>query len=277
MELVWRKWRKKMKLLIKFPSRGRPGKFMRVFNMYKNMLSGKRDVSFLLSFDEDDVTMNNNGMKNWLKTLGPNAHIHFGNSSTKIEACNADLDKAPDFDIILLASDDMIPVQEGYDDIICSDMEKYFPDTDGVLWYSDGLVGSKLNTLSIMGKKYFDRFGYMYNPEYKSVFCDNEFMEVSLILGKCKYSEKVLIEHQWLAKTPPNDPLHIKNDTVSNYKRDSLVFLKRRAENFGLKREDLMFKLTHEKEVNISEVEKLDDTLYFMKESVIIKSIEKIQ
>ena len=73
-----------MKLLIKFPSRGRPGKFMKVFNMYRNMLSGKRDVSFLLSFDEDDATMNNTGIRNWLKSLGPNAHVHFGHSNTKI-------------------------------------------------------------------------------------------------------------------------------------------------------------------------------------------------
>jgi hypothetical protein len=186
------------------------------------------------------------------------------------------LDKAPNFDIILLASDDMIPVQEGYDDIICSDMEKHFPDTDGVLWYNDGLVGSRLNTLSIMGKKYFDRFGYMYNPEYESVFCDNEFMEVSLILGKCQYNQKVLIEHQWVGKTNPNDPLHVKNNAASNYKRDGLVLLKRRAENFGLKREDLMFKLTYEKDVDISEAEKLDASVPFMRESVRIKSMEKM-
>ena len=235
-----------MKLLIKFPSRGRPGKFMRVFNMYRNMLSGKRDVSFLLSFDEDDATMNNVGMKNWFKSLGKNVHVHFGHSKTKIQACNADLDKAPDFDIILLASDDMIPVQEGYDDIICSDMEKYFPDTDGVLWYNDGLVGKKLNTLSIMGKKYFDRFGYMYHPAYESVYCDNEFMEVSQILGKCRYIENVLIKHEWVGMTEPNDPTHQKNHNMGFYQRDGRILLERREKNFDLKKEDVKYKLNYE-------------------------------
>jgi len=235
-----------MKLLIKFPSRGRPGKFMRVFNMYRNMLSEKRDVSFLLSFDEDDATMNNFGMKNWFKSLGKNVHVHFGHSKTKIEACNADLDKAPDFDIILLASDDMIPIQEGYDDIICSDMEKYFPDTDGVLWYNDGLVGDALNTLSIMGKKYFDRFGYMYHPDYESVYCDNEFMESSRMLGKCEYIDKVIIKHEWVGMAEPNDPLHQKNHTLDLYHRDGNVLLSRRANNYDLKQEEIKYALRYD-------------------------------
>ena len=210
------------------------------------MLSGKRDVSFLLSFDEDDATMNNVGMKNWFKPLGKNVHVHFGHSKTKIEACNADLDKAPDFDIILLASDDMIPVQEGYDDIICSDMEKYFPDTDGVLWYNDGLVGDALNTLSIMGKKYFDRFGYMYHPDYESVYCDNEFMESSRMLGKCEYIDNVIIKHEWVGMAEPNDPLHQKNHTLDLYHRDGNVLLSRRANNYGLKQEEIKYALRYD-------------------------------
>lgn len=264
-----------MKLLIKFPSRGRPGKFMKVFNMYRNMLSGKRDVSFLLSFDEDDVTMNNQGMKNWLKTLGPKAHFYFGHSKTKIQACNADLDKAPNFDIIMLASDDMIPVQEGYDDIICSDMENYFPDTDGVLWYNDGLVGTRLNTLSIMGKKYFDRFGYLYNPEYESVFCDNEFMEVSLMLGKSQYIDNVIIQHQWVGKTDPNDPLHMKNNNFNYYKTDGMILLKRRSEKFGLKDQEIKYKLSFRKNTSPIDVV-IEDTEPFMRDPTILETIEKI-
>jgi len=237
-----------MKLLIKFPSRGRPGKFMRVFNMYRNMLSEKRDVSFLLSFDEDDATMNNFGMKNWMKTLGPNTHIYFGNSKTKIEACNVDLDKAPDFDIVLLASDDMIPVEEGYDDIICSDMEKYFPDTDGVLWYNDGLAGRKLNTLSIMGRKYYNRFGYIYNPEYESVFCDNEFMEVSILLDRCRYTDRTIIKHEWIGFSEPQDPIHMRNNDISFYKTDRNILFARREKNYDIEKKDLRNELRYSPE-----------------------------
>jgi RNA binding exosome subunit len=135
---------------------------MEVFGLYKSMLSGKHDVKFLLSFDTDDISMNNAGIRNWLKNQGESVQAYWGNSKTKIQAINADLEHAKDYDILLLASDDMIPQTQNYDDIIVQDMEKYYPDGDGVLHYNDDKQKERLNTLSIMGKKYFDRFGYIY-------------------------------------------------------------------------------------------------------------------
>ena len=90
----------------------------------------------------------------------------------------------------------MIPVVKGYDTIIKNNMSKLYPDTDGVLWFNDGYQGNKLNTLCILGKKYYDRFGYIYNPEYISVWSDNEFMDVGNILGKQTYFDEVIIQHQ---------------------------------------------------------------------------------
>jgi hypothetical protein len=40
-------------------------------------------------------------------------------------------------------------------------MTKLYPDTDGVLWFNEGYLGMQNNTLSIMGKKYYDRFRFI--------------------------------------------------------------------------------------------------------------------
>jgi hypothetical protein len=48
----------------------------------------------------------------------------------------------------MLASDDMIPVVSGYDQIIRNDMYENFKNTDGVLWYNDG-GQTIITTLSI--------------------------------------------------------------------------------------------------------------------------------
>lgn len=69
----------------------------------------------------------------------------------------------------------MIPCQKGYDNIIAVNMNKYFPNMDGALHFNDGRVGNSLFTLSIMGKKLYDQFGYIYHPDYKYTYCDNEF------------------------------------------------------------------------------------------------------
>ena len=136
-----------------------------------------------------------------------------------------------DFDIVLLASDDMVPMVKGYDTIIKNRMKETYPDTDGVLWFNDGYKGKELNTLCILGKKYYDRFGYIYHPSYNSVWCDNEFMDVANILGRQTYFNEVIIRHQhpdWGFGS--RDTIHVTN--MKNESSDNLTYNKRKLNNF---------------------------------------------
>lgn len=222
----------KKRLLIKFPSRSRPARFMETFGLYKNMLSGMHDVQFVLSFDHDDPTMNNKGVQTWLSKQGENVKWFYGNSDSKISAVNADMNRGWDYDVLLLASDDMIPVKAGYDDTIMRDMAVNFPNFDGVLHYNDDRKGEALNTLCIMGKKYYDRFGYIYHPSYRSVFCDNEFTDVSRILHKAVYIDNVIIKHYWMDLGV--DALYARNEHPSFYSTDGQNYMKRRERNFEI-------------------------------------------
>jgi hypothetical protein len=158
-----------MKLLIKFPTRGRPRVFRDTFQKYIDYQSGKHEVQFVLTMDVDDGSMNTPEQLEFINSK-PNVTYCFGRSNTKVEAINANME-GHEFDVLLLASDDMVPQVMGYDDIILSNMEKYYPDTDGVLHFNDARTGRGLNTLSIMGKKMYDHFGYIYHPDYKSLWC----------------------------------------------------------------------------------------------------------
>jgi len=182
-----------MKLLIKFPTRNRPNKFFKALDTYVNYLDDPT-TQIIVSCDNNDPTMTEAYVKEVVEQYN-NVKMCYGDSKTKIEAVNADL-KDVEFDILLLASDDMIPKVKGYDTIIKNKMKEHYPDTDGVLWFNDGHKGNELNTLCILGKKYYDRFGYIYHPDYVSVWCDNEFMDVSKLLGKQTYFDEVIIEHQ---------------------------------------------------------------------------------
>lgn len=222
------------KLLIKFPTRGRPNKFFKVLDEYINKAKNLEHIAFLISLDADDVSMNNELIINRLKNYQNKIKLiyFFGNSKTKIEAVNADMDKVSGWDILLLASDDMIPVVEGYDSIIRRDMNDYFKRLDGVLWYNDG-GQNNINTLSIMGKKYYDMFGYIYHPDYISLWCDNEFTEISEKLKKVYKSDQIIIEHQHPVYQKTNyDQLYVRNE--SYYNVDKQTYEKRRDKNFDL-------------------------------------------
>jgi hypothetical protein len=183
-----------MRLLIKLPSRSRPAKLLAIASKYVEYAEDMRNVLFLISLDSDDPTVTDE-LKSSLLALHPNIHIAVGLSTGKIGAINRDMPHPSLFDIVLLASDDMIPLVKGFDNIIRNKMKKHYPDTDGVLFFNDGYNLSHLNTLLICGSKYYSRFGYLYYPEYKSFFCDNEFMDVAARLRRQTYFSQVIIKH----------------------------------------------------------------------------------
>ena len=221
-----------MKLLIKFPTRNRKNKFFKVLRQYQNLCEDLDNTYFLITLDNDDESMNPSDVEDIFNTF-KNIKVVYGTSNSKIHAVNRDIELVNDWDIVLLASDDMTPKVKGYDNIIRNKMKELYSDTDGILWFNDGHMGNKLNTLCILGKKYYDRFGYIYHPEYKSVWSDNEFMLVGNLLGKQTYFEQVIIEHEhpdWGYGS--RDEIHQNNSKNEN--QDKLLFTKRKDNNFYL-------------------------------------------
>ena len=217
-----------LKLLIKFPTRNRPDKFFKILDEYYLLLRDS-NFEFVISCDTDDITMNNTNIISKLKTY-PFLNYYFSDNKTKVEAINNNI-KDKIFDILLLASDDMLPVKKGYDAIIKKKMLKHFPDTDGVLWFNDGFQSNNINTLCIIGKKYYDRFNYIYHPDYKSLYCDTEFTIVSSVLKKVKYFNEIIIKHiQYSIIGELPDELYIRNDSLEEY--DKNIFLNRQKNNF---------------------------------------------
>ena len=191
------------------------------------------DVHYLVTLDEDDKVMTSWEMIGSMKMWG-NLSYHIIPPSGKIGAINAGIKEFDQpWDILLLASDDMIPVEKGWDATIISEMSEHYPDTDGVLFHNDGFKGKDLNTLVIMGRKYYERFGYIYHPDYQSLWCDNEFMEVADLLGKQTYFPKCIIRHQHPMWTGQEwDQLNRRD--IDLYKPDEQTYLRRKANGFDL-------------------------------------------
>lgn len=216
-----------MKILVKFPTRERPLQFLKVLNL----LGQNKNVEILATIDKDDSTMAN--------FENDSITIDIGYSDSKIHACNKGVDNyKKDWDIVVLVSDDMIPQTNDWHHIIRKDMKREFPDTDGVLWYSDGYQ-NRIDTLCILGRKYYDRFNYIYNPEYHSLFCDNEFTEVAESMGKLYKSERCLFKHEHFANNPTTkrDALYDRNEALFNI--DKQTFERRKKEGFPITEKEL--------------------------------------
>lgn len=219
------------KILCKFPTRTRPELFLKTLSEYISKASNNNFIQYLISYDSDDETMTSEVIEK-AESLHKNVKLIPGLSANKIEACNRDIEKADDWDILILISDDMEVKANGWDERLREDMKANFSNTDGCLWYHDG-AQSFISTLSVIGRKYFDRYNYIYHHSYKSFFCDNEYTEVALIQGKIKSIPHMIIKHQhpaWVSGVK-SDALYLRNDAY--WGADELNYHKRKARGFN--------------------------------------------
>ncbi len=185
-----------MRFLFKYPTFGRPEWFKSTLEEYYKMLSGCHEYEFIVSCNEDDKTMNNEEIKRYMASK-PHLRFFFDFHQNKVAAINADMENVQ-FDVLFLISDDMIPIQPGFDLTIIEAMKEHFPEFDGALHFNDDCCGKdKCITLSIMGVGLYNYFGYIYHPGYKSFYCDNEFTDEAYRLGKAVYIPKVIVKHDW--------------------------------------------------------------------------------
>lgn len=212
-----------MTTLVKFPSKSRPRLFASTFAKWY----ADESVRFLITLNRDDETLGE-----YIRTLAlydqSRIKIRQTDVKSKIEAVNDGVAEE-DWELCILAADDMLPQFENYNTHVKRLFTENFPDGDGVLHLNDGIRGEGLNTLPILDRRYFDRTGYIYHPAYTSVFADDEFTEVSRRLGRAKYVDAILIKHEWIGRHG-RDELCDWNESF--YAADQEIFEKRQRAGF---------------------------------------------
>jgi len=215
-----------MKILMKFTSRGRYETLKKCVQSYFDQANNVKDMLWVFSVDVDDETFQNEDFDVFLQNLKIDYIIYIANSHGKIDAINRDVASIiNDWDILLNISDDQLPVMRGYDDVIRDTMPN---NLDFSLWFNDGHQNDII-TQEILGRKYYEDQGYIYFPEYKSFFCDNESTIVAQKKNKLIKSPLCIIKHfhpHWGYNDHiQQDQLYITNDAY--WEHDKNLFNQR--------------------------------------------------
>ena len=228
----------KYKILFKFASRSRNHKFFQGIDNIINNLADRDNFMILASLDVDDEIMNNPAtikkITEYVQKYPNQIVVKFGTSKNKIDAINRDVNEIKekfDFDILVNFSDDMEFIQHSFDNVIRNKFFVHFSDLDGNVHFNDGFTNDTLSTMSIIGRKYYDRFNYIYHPSYVSLWCDNEYTQVAKKNNKLLYFEDRIFRHNH----PSNvggfiDEQYIKTESFSEIDRQN--YEKRLNNNF---------------------------------------------
>lgn len=186
------------KVLIKYASRGRPKRFFDGMDNIYSMCSQPDHIRVLVTADWDDPLMCNEEVKERISGY-KNSHVIYGKSENKIHAINRDMDLLPDewkdWSIIANFSDDQRFTITGWDDILRVDFNQVSPDFSHFMAYLDPDTKGALSTLYIAGKGFYNKFGFIYDPKFKSLFCDNLVEDAAKRLGKFHYTGYSIYQH----------------------------------------------------------------------------------
>lgn len=209
-----------MKISVIHPSRGRPIQAYNTWNKWRN--DADNEFEYILSLDNDacdDYYRQFFYDDNLIEIcLRPN--------KSAIQAINEAV-KIATGDLFIVISDDF-DCFPGWDTALIKELAFK---SDFIVKTQDGLQPT-LITLPLMDRDYYNRFGYIYHPDYKHMFCDQEMTAVGHMLG-CVITLPLKFEHQHpLTGLNKYDDINAKNDRT--WIQGEILFNERLKTNFGI-------------------------------------------
>lgn len=220
------------------PSRSRPEKSFATIQHWKQS-SGKNHVEIIVSLDQDDCTFDTYFH---LYKTDPTVKIIKNPNRSAVDAIN-NAAKVATGDIFIVVSDDTSPI-DNFDELILKEVQGK---TDWILKTQDGIQDWIL-TNPILDRAYYNRFGYIYYPEYLHMFCDTHLTAVADLTGR-KLTSKLMFKHNHYSVTK-EAPDAVNKKADSTWAQGEKLFLELARQNFLLKPEEIKGKITSQSYIN---------------------------
>lgn len=223
----------KMRITIIHPTRGRKKLAFETATKWRDRADNPENIEYLFSVDNDDIQWAVNMPTYWggAFTLQKYSILHNNNKSA-IEAIN-NAAKIATGDLLIIVSDDF-DCPEHWDTLL---RESVKDKSDFLLKTDDGLQPT-LVTLPIMDRTYYERFGYVYHPDYLHMFSDQEMTAVAIMTGKYLKSDLKFPHNHYTTGKTPKDAVNIKNDAT--WGQGEALFNARLKNNFDLPPEQIV-------------------------------------
>lgn len=208
-----------------FPSRSRPIKA--ITNLSKWYYCALKESEMIISLDEDDPCLDE------YKTLskGFPCKIIVNKNRSAVDAIN-EAAKVATGDIFIVVSDDTEcttpTIPDGWDTLLLKEVEG---ETDWILKTQDG-IQPWIITMPVMDRVYYNRFGYIYHPDYLHMFCDTELSCVADLTGRRITSDLVFPHLHYSTGAAVKDAVSDKADAT--WSQGEKLFIERARKKFDL-------------------------------------------
>jgi hypothetical protein len=214
-----------MEISLIHPSRQRPQKSFDTISYWISKSVNVNNFELIISLDADDPTLET--YKNLYNNLHIRKTVLVSENNYAVQAINNAAKCAIGRIMIVVSDDTSCPA--AWDSKI---LRYTIGKSDFVLRVRDG-IQPRIITAPIVDRVYYQRDGYIYNPEYDHCWADREFTEVA-------YKRKRVIEkqimfrhlHYSVSKNKKRDEQYARTDAT--FDKGKAIYNRRKLINFGL-------------------------------------------
>lgn len=211
-----------MKISLLHPSRSRPEKSFK--NSQEWIQKAGCEVELVLSIDRDDPLL-----YDYMKQYNNFAHVNYNTSV--VEATNTAA-KLATGDIFVYLSDDF----KCFDNWGLAVLKEFEKESRPLLIKVDDCLQKfevPVLTIPIMNRALYERLGYFWHPEYKSMFVDEDLYWTCFKMGAIKNAKHLKFPHEHPSNgKAPDDAIYQRS--AANWNQGQILFKKRRAMGFPI-------------------------------------------
>ncbi len=213
-----------MKISLVHPSRARLARAEEAIAEWRSHASGTHELEHILSVDADDPDVD--GYRDLAARWGSRLLVH--PNRRMVEAMNRGADAA-DGDVIVAMSDDF-GCPDGWDAAL---LDAIAGRELAAVLVNDG-INARVLTIPILTRAWYRRLGYVYHPDYISMFADDDLTDVARRDGVLVDARHLLFPHRhcFVALSERDSTYERQNDRRSWW-HGWRVYKKRKLEDFG--------------------------------------------
>jgi hypothetical protein len=217
------------------PSRGRVEQAGRTIDEWRAASSGRHECEHLLSVDTDDADLDR------YAALARDRGVHLltRDNRSVVDAVNHGAGGSTGDILIVIADDFGCP--PGWDDAVAAVIGER---RDVAVLVHDGIDG-RIMTLPIVDRAFFQSYGYVYFPDYISMYCDDDLTECASHTGRLIDARHLRFPHRHPAATGAAlDATYQRQARPLAWIEGRRVLARRRATAFGAAPRSLSLALT---------------------------------
>jgi cellulose synthase/poly-beta-1,6-N-acetylglucosamine synthase-like glycosyltransferase len=219
-----------MKISLIHPSRGRADKSVKTLEQWL-MCAGPVTMEVILSLDNSDPSIASYQSNYFKSILRHNTIILKNDNDSVVQAANHAA-KASMGDVLVYVSDDFFPPINWAKSLV----KEFENETRPLLLKVDDCLqkfSARVLTIPIMNRSLYEKLGYFFHPEYKSMWVDCDLFETVHKIGAIKNAEHIKFphEHHCIGKAP-NDETYRRSE--ANWNQGKKIFDMRKRLGFPI-------------------------------------------